>query len=241
MLCIVIAPAILLTAWLSARPATALVGAGLGIAYFLMVGFNQALGDNPVKYFNDSIALMIALGVSGILFALTDYTASPWANTRVFAQLRQLVVDACLDPGLTSTAFEMRARDLIQRSGNIHRPQEAERVCMVEALCAALEIGHAVMALRTLSSGLAAQAQRLLQHTLVLIAHDYKRPGPKSQQQVLQWLDHFLAWVQGGEYADALTPSQAQKLITQLHFIRLVIAEETLASTPLLKEAAHAA
>lgn len=241
MLCIVIAPAILLTAWLSARPATALVGAGLGIAYFLMVGFNQALGDNPVKYFNDSIALMIALGVSGILFTLTDYTASPWANTRVFAQLRQLVVDACLDPGLTSTAFEMRARDLIQRSGNIHRPHEAERVRMVEALCATLEIGHAVMALRTLSSGLAAQAQRLLQHTLVLIAHDYKRPRSKSQQQVLQWLDHFLAWVQGGEYADALTPSQAQKLITQLHFIRLVIAEETLANTPQLKEAAHAA
>jgi hypothetical protein len=42
----------------------------------------------------------------------------------------------------------------------------------------------------------------------------------------LQWLDHFLAWLQGGEYADALLPSQARKLTTQLHFIRLVIAAE---------------
>jgi uncharacterized membrane protein YccC len=230
MLCIVIAPAILLTAWLSARPTTALVGAGLGIAYFLMVGFNQALGDNPVKYFNDSIALMIALVVSGIMFSLTDYAASPWAKARVFAQLRQLVVDACRDTSMTATAFEMRARDLVQRSGNVHRPEDADSVRMVEALCATLEIGHAVIALRTAAAGLSAQP--LLQHTVARVAHYYKQPGQKNQQQALQWLDHFLAWLQGGEYGLALAPLHAQKLTTQLHFIRLVIAAETPANQP---------
>lgn len=225
MLCIVIAPAILLTAWLSARPTTALVGAGLGIAYFLMVGFNQALGDNPVKYFNDSIALMIALVVSGIMFSLTDYAASPWAKARVFAQLRQLVVDACRNPDMTATAFEMRALDLIQRSGNVHRPQDADSVRMVEALCATLEIGHAVIALRTAAGDLSTQP--LLQHTITRVAHYYKQPVQKNQQQALQWLDHFLAWLQGGEYGQALAPLLAQKLTTQLHFIRLVIAAET--------------
>lgn len=241
MLCIVIAPAILLTAWLSARPPTALVGAGLGIAYFLMVGFNQALGDNPVKYFNDSIALMIALVVSGIMFSLTDYAASPWAKARVFAQLRQLVVDACRNPDMTAIAFEMRARDLIQRSGNVHRPQDADSVRMVEALCATLEIGHAVIALRTAVAELSTQP--LLQHTIAQVAHYYKQPGQKNQQQALQWLDHFLAWLQGGEYGQALAPLQAQKLTTQLHFIRLVIAAETPEGQhpPLNREVSHVA
>jgi len=242
MLCIVIAPAILLTAWLSARPTTALVGAGLGIAYFLMVGFNQALGDNPVKYFNDSIALMIALVVSGIMFSLTDYATSPWAKARVLAQLRQLVVDACRNTSMTSAEFEMRARDLIQRSGNVQR-QDADSVRMVEALCATLEIGHAVIALRAVASDLSAQPRKLLQHTLELIAHYYKQPGQKNQQQALQWLDHFLGWLQGGEYDQALAAWQAQPLTTQLHFIRLVIAAETSASPhPVLKqEAAYVA
>lgn len=241
MLCMVIAPAILLTAWLSARPTTALVGAGLGIAYFLMVGFNQTLGDNPVKYFNDSIALMIALVVSGIMFSLTDYAASPWAKARVFAQLRQLVVDACRNPDMTATAFEMRARDLIQRSGNLHRPQDADSVRMVEALCATLEIGHAVIALRTAAAELSTQT--LLQHTIARVAHYYKQPGHNNQQQALQWLDHFLAWLQGGEYGQALAPLQAQKLTTQLHFIRLMIAAETPEGQhpPLNREVSHVA
>jgi len=226
MLCIVITPAVLLTAWLSARPATTLVGAGLGIAYFLMVGFNQALGDNPVKYFNDSIALMVALVVSGIMFSLTDYAASPWAKARVFTQLRKLVVDACLHTSMTAPVFEMRTRDLIQRSGSVHRPQEAESVRVVEALCAALEVGHAVLALRAVARGVLAQPYQLVQRTLTLVASYYKQPGLAQQQAVLQWLDHFLAWLQGGEYADALLSSQARKLTTQLHFIRLVIAAE---------------
>jgi len=226
MLCIVITPAVLLTAWLSARPATTLVGAGLGIAYFLMVGFNQALGDNPVKYFNDSIALMVALVVSGIMFSLTDYAASPWAKARVFTQLRKLVVDACLHTSMTAPVFEMRTRDLIQRSGSVHRPQEAESVRVVEALCAALEVGHAVLALRAVARGILAQPYQLVHRTLTLVASYYKQPGLAQQQAVLQWLDHFLAWLQGGEYADALLPSQARKLTTQLHFIRLVIAAE---------------
>lgn len=232
MLCIVIAPAILLTAWLSARPATALVGAGLGIAYFLMVGFNQALGDLPVRYFNDSIALMIALAVSAILFSLTDYAASPWARRRLLAQLRGLVVEACLNTTITAAAFEMRARDLIQRSGDLHRPQAADSVHVAEALCAALEMGHAVLALRTAAVALPAQPQRLVQHTLLLVAHDYKQPSRKHQQQVLQWLDHFLVWLQGGEYAQSLSPTQVQKLVTQLHFVRLVIASEMPALSP---------
>lgn len=227
MLCIVSTPAILLTAWLGARPATTLMGAGLGIAYFLMIGFNQALGDHPVKYFNDSIALMIALVVSGMMFSLTDYAASPWAKTRVFAQLRRLVVDACLQASMTATVFEMRARDLIQRSGNVHRPQDADSVGMVEALCATLELGHAVIALRSVARGLSAQPYRLVQHTMTLVARYYRQPEPTRQLQVLQWLDHFLAWLQGGEYADALLPSQARRLTTQLHFIRFVIAAET--------------
>ena len=226
MLCIVITPAILLTAWLSARPATSLVGAGLGIAYFLMVGFNQALGDNPVKYFNDSIALMVALVVSGIMFSLTDYAASPWAKARVFTQLRKLVVDACLQTSMTAPVFEMRTRDLIQRSGSVHRPQMAESVRIVEALCASLEVGHAVLALRAVARGLSAQPYQLVQRTLTLVARYYKQPWLVQQQAVLQWLDHFLAWLQGGEYAEALLSSQARKLTTQLHFIRLIIAAE---------------
>ena len=208
-----------------------------------MVGFNQALGDNPVKYFNDSIALMIALVVSGIMFSLTDYAASPWAKARVLTQLRQLVVDACLNPDMTATAFEMQARDLMQRSGNVHRPQDADSVRMVEALCATLEIGHAVIALRAVASDLSVQPRKLLQHTLVLIAHYYQQPGQKNQQQALQWLDHFLAWLQGGEYGQALAPWQVQKLTTQLHFIRLVIAAETPEGQhpPLNREVSHVA
>lgn len=226
MLCMVLAPAILLTAWLSAGPATTLVGAGLGIAYFLMIGFNQALGDNPVRYFNDSIALMIALAVSAMMFSLTDYAASPWARRRIERQLRGLVVEACQDTGMTASVFEARARDLVQRSGDLHRPQVADSVGVVEALCATLEIGHAVIALRTGAEPLTTQARRLLQHTLLLIAHSYKQPGSKNRKQLLQWLDHFLAWLQGGEYAQALSPAQLQTLITQLHFIRLVVASD---------------
>ena len=224
MLCIVISPAIMLTAWLSIKPSTAITGAGLGIAYFLMVGFNQALGDNPVRYFNDSIALMIALAVSGILFSLTDIGGSAWISRRIQAQLRQLVVDLCQSPPLSATAFEMRARDLIQRSGSMQRQQDAESVHLVEALCATLEIGHAVIALQASLAALPIPLQKSGQHTLVLIAHYYRQPRLKNQQQLLRWLDRFL---------QALPPQATEqdaavvnRVMTQLHFIRWVTETE---------------
>ena len=236
MLCMVISPVLLLTAWLGARPDTALVGAGLGFSYFLMAGFNQALGDNPANYFNDSVALVIALAVSGMMFSLTDYTTSAWAKTRLFTQLRRLVVDACQTSAMTAAEFEMRARDLIQRSGNTHRPQDAESVRLVEALCVTLEIGQAVIALRAEASGVPETLQKWIQHTLALVMHYYNRPVKKNQQQVLQWLDYFLTWLQQEDEAHdlsyALPAAQAGKLTTQLHFIRLVIQAEAPVSQP---------
>ncbi|WP_245652754.1 FUSC family protein [Methylophilus rhizosphaerae] len=246
MLCIVISPVILLTAWLSARPSTTLVGAGLGIAYFLMAGFNQSLGDNPAQYFNDSIALVIALAVSGMMFSLTDYAASPWAKRRLFVQLRRLVGDACQGQTMTAAEFEMRARDLIQRSGHAHRPQDADSVRVVEALCATLEIGQAVIALRAAAGGLPEGPQKWVQHTLALVMHYYRQPVPKNRQQVLRWLDYFLTWLQEGDEAHVfphpLPAGQAGKLTTQLHFIRLVIQAGAPVSQhrPVAKEIVHA-
>lgn len=229
MLCIVLSPVILLTAWLTARPATAQVGAGLGIAYFLMAGFSQTLNDYPVKYFNDSIALMVALGASGILFSLTDYAASPWAKTRLFNQLRRLVIDACQASSMSTAEFELRARDLIQRSGNVHRPDDADSVRLVEALCATLEIGHAIIALRMAAQGLPTHPHKLVQHTLALVAHYYKQPAQKNHQHVLawlQWLDQYLTRANEAGNDVELSIFQAERLSTQLHFIRMVIEAE---------------
>ena len=247
MLCIVISPVVLLVAWLSARPATALVGAGMGIGYFLMTGFNQSLGDNPVNYFNDSIALVIALAVSAMMFSLTDYTASPWAKIRLRAQLRQLVVEACETSAMTVAEFEMLARDLIQRSGNSHR-QDANSVRLVEDLCVTLEIGQAVLALRAMADGLPESLRKWVQHTLSLLVYYYKQLDQKNRQQLLQWLDYFLNWLRNEEdtvhgLPYLLSDTQAGKLTAQLHFIRLVVqAEVPLDQRQLvMKEIVHAA
>lgn len=247
MLCIVISPVVLLVAWLSAIPSTALVGAGLGIGYFLMAGFNQALGDNPVNYFNDSIALMIALAVSAMMFSLTDYTASPRAKMRLRAQLRRLVVEACETPAMTVVEFEMLARDLIQRSGNSHR-QDANSVRLVEDLCATLEIGQAVLALRVMADGLPESLHKWVQHTFSLLVYYYNQPDQKNQQQLLLWLDYVLNWLREEGRVEhslpyALSVTQAGKLTAQLHLIRLVIQAEAVLDQrqPVMKEVEHAA
>ena len=232
-----LSPIIALIAWLSARPATTLVGAGLGIGCLLMVGFNQSLNANPVRYFNDAIALGVALLVSAALFSLTDLTGNQWLHGRLWRQLRRLVIDACqLKQPLDALSFEMRARDLIYRASQLHPQASPQHQRLFEALFTTLEIGHAVYGMRAAIQALPASQQRPFMHVLKLLARHYRQPSIPHQRALLRWLEHSIRQT-ALEDAFAAHASDAE-LRLHLHLIRSVIQSETLATT--LKEPTHA-
>jgi uncharacterized membrane protein YccC len=225
-LIIAISPGILFASWLGSRPGSALIGAGASIVYLLHIGFNTVFSANPVTFLNDAVADLLAILVSGTMYGLIDLSGSAWSRKRVSNALRQLVVAACRDATpLRRARFEASARDLVQRSGSAQRVGEVQDQEVVEWLFSALEIGHAVIALREQLPHVSPEMAHALQNAIQQVASLYQAPGKAAITRAATAVDQALT-VAAPAAGYEMPTHVRQLLLTTLHFVHSTLLDE---------------
>lgn len=225
-LIIAISPGILLASWLGSRPTTAFIGAGASVVYLLHIGFNTVFSASPVTFLNDAVADLLAILVSGTMYGLIDLSGSAWSRQRVSNALRNLVVAACRESTpLRRARFEASARDLVQRSGSVQRVGEAQDQVVVEWLFSALEVGHAVIALREQLPHVPVEMARALQHAIEQIASLYEAPGQAAIAHAADAVDQALAMA-APSAASEMPLHVRHQLLTTLHFVHSTLLDE---------------
>lgn len=221
LLALAISPGLMLAAWLATAPETAVTGAGMIIVFLMRLGFGSAYTANPVDFFNDTIADLLAILLSGAMYGLIDLSGSRWSRLRTASALRKLVVDACREPlELRRATLEIGARDLVQRSGSARRMGEPEDRLVIEWLFSVLEIGHAVIALRKEMKALGPFGP--LDRALEAIAQHFEGPTGKTRAAALLAVN-----AAGSALAASGIASRSLRVMqTMLHFIRSALQDD---------------
>ena len=221
MLALAISPGIMLAAWLTSKPETAVTGAGMAIVFLMHAGFGSAYHANPDSFLNDAIADLLAILLSGVLYGLIDLSTSRWSRLRTVSALRKLVVEACREPlTLRRANLEIGARDLVQRSGSARRIGEPEDRLVIEWLLSVLEIGHAVIALRKEMKAL--DSSEPLNKALEAVAQYFEAPSGQTREAAM------LAVHAAGSALDAssISPRSHLEIKTMIHFIHSALQDD---------------
>jgi len=228
MLAIAVSPGIMLAAWLTTRPATAIVGSGMFMVYLMHIGFNSTYSANPVIFMNDAIADLLAVLLSGVLFSLIDLSNSRWSKLRTAQSLRQLVVAACRETlPFRRARLESAARELVQRAGSAQRIAEKQDQLIVDWLLSTLEIGHAVIALREHLQELNDSASPApILRCLDAIANLYDDPTAAHRHDAISSIDSAMQHLSSDAMRLVLMQSTRQKLMTMLHFIHSALLDD---------------
>jgi len=228
MLVIAVSPGILLAAWFTTRPATAIVGAATFMVYLMHIGFNSTYSANPVTFMNDAIADLLAVLLSGVLFGLIDLSNSRWSRLRTAQSLRRLVVAACREPlSFRRARLEAAARELVQRSGSAERIAEEKDQIVIDWLLSTLEIGHAVIALREHLHDVSHEGvTAVMQASLDAIAALYEEPTEYNRMAAVRAIDVAMQHLSADVTRLILTQSTRRKLMTMLHFIHSALLDD---------------
>lgn len=229
MLTLAVIPAIVLAAWLTTKPAVATIGSGIFIIYFLHIGFNTAYSANPVTFMNDAIADLLAVMVSGVMYALIDLSTSRWSRERVSTALRELVVNACQNTQpLSRIKLETHARDLVQRIGTTRRVADLEDKKVIDWMLSTLEIGRAVTELRQHAEEVAdGVLQQAIAACLAGIAELYNQPSTAHRLQAISMINEASQLGLQSTAGESMRAKLArQRLLTALHSIRCVLLDD---------------
>lgn len=228
MLALALTPVIVLAAWITTRPAIAVIGAGTFLIFLLHVGFSSTYSANPVTFMNEAIADLIAILISGTMYRLIDLSNSGWSRRRIAKALRELVVSACRDPlPLRRARLENAARDLVQRSGSALRVADAHDREVSDWLLSTLEIGHAVIALREQMHEIDHErASKALAASLDRIADLYASPSTRHRIAAISAIDVAMVVLTAADTGSTLTHASRHQLRTMLHFIHSALLDE---------------
>lgn len=237
MLAAALTPVLMLAVLLTTRPA--LVGYGIGICiFFPVVAVPDNLASfNAVGYLNESIALMVSMLVTTISFMLLLPPTTDWIVHHLEKQLRRQVVQACSGKlAWLALQFESGTRDLMQQITMITGSRPALRKHAFGWMFATLEIGHAVIELRTELHAIRGNTPDLLPPDAYAVLdrlHQtlpalFERPTPAALASVLEANDHAIAIIQqtiGPHYRERSERHRLQRTLSYLHFIRTALLD----------------
>ena len=237
MLAAALTPVLMLAVLLTTKPT--LAGYGLGICiFFPFVAVPDNLAHfNAAGYLNESIALMLSLIVTTVAFMVLLPPTTNWTVRHLEKQLRKQVVQACFGKlAHLALQFESGTRDLMHQITMLTGSRPALRKDAFGWMFATLEIGHAVIELRTelhgirsgnpgLLSPAAYAALDRLRETLPAL---FSQPTPATLAAVLDANNRTIAEVQqaiGPHYRERSERHRLQRTLSYLHFIRTALLD----------------
>ncbi|GAC1321306.1 MAG: FUSC family protein [Collimonas sp.] len=223
MLCLSLAPFILVGAWLSTTRKYAGIGTGI-LLFFLSyasIGSNYQF-DMPALL-NGMAGGLIGVAIALVMYQIIDPSDSSWIKRRLARALRRQVVEACSRPlpGLAAR-FESGTRDLLARFAVTHSLENPDDRDIMTWLLSVLEIGRAVIQLRqeTLSVTDPVAHEKIAQ-CIRSIAHLFARP---DQTRLRAALDAVLAAI--------AVCGKLQSVLANLHLMRGAMLERITVLTP---------
>lgn len=160
LLACILAPFLIIALYASTRPG---IG-GIGIGFLLFFGFG-AVPDNPihydpVNYFNSLLGILAGTTASAVAFGVVLPPTSGWWLKRIVHDLRQLVVKACVGQrDRIGRSFESASRDLMYQAGALIEDKPDAQSIALSWMFVTLEIGHAMIELRTETAALEDSAE----------------------------------------------------------------------------------
>ncbi|TDV26790.1 putative membrane protein YccC [Paraburkholderia caballeronis] len=235
LLCAVLVPVLAPGAFLAARRGVSGYGIGFSVFFCLLAGPDNVIVYAPDLLINNGIAIVAAMLVAALAFAIVFPPHMGWLIERMCVDLRGQVVLACtgnLD-GL-GQRFQSGTHDLMHQlrlllSGRISAHRRALRWMLV-----ALEVGHAVIDLRreaaharyigTLDDRWPACVERVLADIATL----FSRPDRRQLDRALVSV-RAATWV-AQQVLDAVHTDRGrrhdlQRLLSYLHFIRSALLD----------------
>ncbi|RBH53050.1 MULTISPECIES: FUSC family protein [Pseudomonas] len=231
LLCLTLAPVIVLGAFLASRPAYA--GVGLGLLIFFSIGSvpDNLTVYNPYAFINDYIGMVIGMLVCAAAGAIILPPNSRWLWRRLEQDLREQVVFAISGKlkGLGST-FESGTRDLLHQAYGLAVRQPKVQSQLLRWMFVVLEVGHAIIELRKEQAILPvhpayAESQPWRQSIRVMgraLMRLFIQPNASNLERALVAVDHAISRVQSTDepFARHFDTSALRRVQSYLHFIR---------------------
>ncbi|POA23115.1 MULTISPECIES: FUSC family protein [unclassified Pseudomonas] len=231
LLCVMLAPVIVLGSFLASRPKYA--GIGLGLLIFFSTGSvpDNLTIYNPYTFINDYIAMVMGMLVCAAAGAIILPPNSRWLWKRLEQDLRGQVVYAISGKlkGLASS-FESRTRDLLHQAYGLAAGQPTVQKNLLRWMFVVLEVGHAIIELRKEQAILPVhpayaesqpwrQAIRVMGRALVRL---FLQPNPSNLERALVAVDHAISRVAATDepFAPHFDTSALRRVKSYLHFIR---------------------
>lgn len=231
LLCVMLAPVIVLGSFLTSRPQYA--GVGLGLLIFFSTGSvpDNLTVYNPYAFINDYIAMVLGMLVCAAAGAIILPPNSRWLWRRLEQDLRGQVVYAISGKlkGLAS-GFESSSRDLLHQAYGLAAGQPQVQRDLLRWMFVVLEVGHAIIELRKEQAILPVhpayaeaqpwrQAIRVMGRSLMRL---FLQPSASNLERGLIAVDHAISRVQATDepFAPHFDTSALRRVKSYLHFIR---------------------
>ncbi len=263
MLAAALTPVLLFAVLLTTKPATAGYGLGICIFFPFLAAPDNLVNFNAAGYLNSAIALMVSLIVTTGAFAILMPPTTNWTVRHLEKQLRKQVIQACFGKlAHLALQFESGTRDLMHQITMITSDRPALRQQAFGWMFATLEIGHAVIELRTELDGIRSRnpgllppsAYAALDRLRQTLPSLFQRPDRITLAAVLMANDSAIVEVQtaiGPHYREPSERHRLQRTLSYLHFIRTALLDpqsplhpmhtDDITSTTRANGAAHAA
>lgn len=219
MLCLAIAPFLMIGAWFSNHPKYGGVGAGMLIFFISYAAIDNAYAFDFLAMLNGIVGGLLGVGVASVMYLVIDPVDSRWVKQRLARALRLKVVDACRKPlaGLLPL-FESTTRDLLQRFIAIHALDNEDDREVLAWLLSVLEIGRAVIHLRQdleNEEALSAEEIALVRSCIATISALFNKPDQARRQ----------AAIDAALQANSLCKTRTA-LLAHLHLIRASLLDD---------------
>ncbi|NBB09882.1 FUSC family protein [Pseudomonas sp. SLFW] len=231
LLCLVIAPVIMLGTYLLARPQWA--GYGLGMLVFF--GTNSVPANltiyNPYGLINDYLAMVFGMLVCAVAGAVILPPNSPWLWRRLERDLRRQVVFAIRAPlQALASGFDSGTRDLMHQANGFATGHPDVQRSLLRWTLVVLDVGHAIIELRREEAKLPdfpcyresepwRQSLRLMSRALMRL---FVKPGAGNLRRCLAAVERSINCVQETTepFASHFQTSPLRRVESYLHFIR---------------------
>jgi uncharacterized membrane protein YccC len=237
MLAAALTPVLMLAVLLTTKPKLAGYGLGICIFFPFLAAPDNLAHFNAAGYLNEAIALMVSLIVTTASFAVLMPPTTNWTVRHLEKELRKQVVQACFGKlAHLALQFESGTRDLMHQITMLTSSRPHLRQQAFGWMFATLEIGHAVIELRTELDGirsdnpglLPAAAYSALDQLRQTLPALFRQPRHDTLAAVLAANDSAIVAVQqaiGPYYRERNERHRLQRTLSYLHFIRTALLD----------------
>lgn len=236
LLCVTLAPVLAFGAFLAMRPGTSGYGVGFSVFFCLLAGPDNVVSYQPDLLINNGIALVSAMLVAALAFAVIFPAQMPWLIGRIKGSLRSQVVLACKGElrGLNQY-FQFSTHDLMAQLRVLLTKRSRQHRDALRWMLITLEVGHAVIDLRNEAAN-AAYAEALhprwsacLEQMNGDVAALFEEPIPRHLERVLASVRETIGIAQAvleTVHTDRERRHDLQRMLGSLHFIRTALLDK---------------